>query len=1092
MRFGVLGPLAVWTEEGEDVRVPEVKVRAVLAMLLANAGSVVPADRLIEDLWDGDPPARALGTLRGKISQLRRVLEEAEPGGRELVVHRAPGYALVGAGTDVARFEELLDLARRAPGARERAAVLAEALGLWRGPAFAEFADEGFARAVTTRLEERRLTALEDLAEARLELGEHALVASELAGPVAEHPLRERLRAAHLRALRGSGRRGEALSAYAEVRERLREELGVDPGPELTAVHRDLLAEEPAPPARTNLPVPLTRLIGREEAVAEVRALLGAHRLVTLTGPGGVGKTRLARETAAGLREPYPDGVWLVELGAVEWPCEDSVSDMVTSTLGLRGETGATLADMLRPRRTLLVLDNCEHLVEPVARLAGSLLQAAPGLTILATSQEPLNVPGEVSWAVPPLELPPEGAGLAESRRASAVRLFTERAAAVSRGFALGPDNAEAIAAICRRLDGLPLALELAATRMRALTPRQLAARLDDRFALLAGGTRGAPARQQTLRAMIDWSWELCSEEERVVLRRLAVHADGCTLEAAEAVCAGGGVAPGQVLDLLARLVDRSLVLRSDGGDGAEGPRYRLLESVAAYCDERLAEAGELDRVRLRHLDYYADLASRARLRGPEQRRWLRLLDAESANARAAVEGAAGLRAAGPALRLVNGLAWYWMLRGRLDEGCRLLDLALGIPGDAPAADRAEAAAWRAGLGLLAGEGHGDPVARAREALAMFDGVEDPARRAHAEWFLAFAQYGLDDLAAVEALAARALATFRALGDAWGEAAALTTVMIHAMMRSDFASAERDGERAAALFADLGDRWGRLRALEPLAMLAQVRGDYPRARALHAEGLSIAEDLGLWLEVSRELTGLGRIAMLTGDYAEAEELHERGRRVAVEQSHLPTQEFAELGLAMLARRQGRLDEAERYLRRWLDWLRRIKGSPGMALFLAELGFVAQLRGDSARALTLHLEGYTAARRTGDPRAIALALEGLAGATALLGDDARAAALLGAAAAARASVLAPLPSGERGDVDRITAGLLTRMTEEEFAAAHRRGGRTPHEDLVPAGLATAPADLADLGDLGDLAASPGDLGTSPGGLGASPAGRLVSR
>ncbi|MER6946993.1 BTAD domain-containing putative transcriptional regulator [Nonomuraea sp. NPDC000554] len=1086
MRFGVLGPLVAWTAGGEPVQVPEVKVRALLANLLAHRGAPVSADRLIDDLWGDRPPADALAALRVKVSQLRRVL-----GDRDAIVHRAPGYLLRATDDDVDAdlFQSLLSRAQRTGDLQARRALLTEALGLWRGPAYAEFADHDFARPVTARLEEQRLVALEELAETRLALGEHGLMAAELTDLVAAHPLRERLRAVHIRALYRAGRQSEALTGYADLRERLSSELGLDPAPALTALHQAILEQDPALDApaqrRTNLPAPLTPLIGRREAVAEVRSLLLEHRLVTLTGPGGVGKTRLALESAADPDRPFPGGTWLIELASTPPPGEPQhptaqprhpasdglggvstrtdppgrpghpvsggfggvspstsaqVAEVVAEVLGVRddvpGDRGERLAAVLRAGETLLVLDNCEHVVEQVAELAGRLLRAAPDLRILATSQEPLRVAGEALWSVPPLG------------REAAVELFTARAG-------VPPDDA--VEEICARLDGIPLALELAATRTRLLTPRQLADRLDDRFRLLATGLRGVPARQQTLRAMIDWSWELLTGAERVVLRRLAVHADGCALEAAESVCAEPGL---DVLDLLGRLVDRSLVVRVAGG------RYRLLESVAAYCLERLAEAGELAAVRMRHVRYYADLAERAEphLRGPGQRAWLALLDAESANLRTATETAVRLSTAGgtlkeagtepgegagardaagtgsgaadEAVRLVNALGWYWVLRGRLGEGQRALEAVLSVSGDV------RAQVWLAGLRMLAGQGRAPDV-------RLFEAIGDPAARARAQWFLGFALFGYDDLATCDELVNGALDAFTALGDRWGTAAALSVRARLAMLRGDLKALQRDGEHGLELFRETGDRWGEMRAAENLGTLAEITGDYERAAELRRDGLRMAEELELWSSVPDALSRLGRIALLTGDHAGAEEFHERARRLAVAQSNRPAEEFAEIGLALGARRQGRLDEAERRLRDWLGWVRDVAGEPGAALILAELGFVAEQRGDAVAAQDLHLESLATARRVGDPRAIALALEGLAGVRALQDRHEEAALLLGRAAALRESVGVPLPQAERGDVDRVTVAVRSSLGEAALAAAIEAGGTIPLDDLAGA-------------------------------------------
>ncbi|WP_370420593.1 BTAD domain-containing putative transcriptional regulator [Streptomyces sp. QH1-20] len=1034
-RFGVLGPLVVRDGAGKPVRVPEAKVRALLADLLVHEGRPVSADRLIDDLWAADLPAHPANALQNKVSQLRRVL------GRDSVLRQPPGYRLrIDDGdVDADRFQALVVRARATDDPRARAALLTEALGLWRGPAYADFADEEFARTAALRLEEQRLTVLEEQAEARLAAGEHGALVGELTALVARHPLRERLRAAQLRALYRAGRQSEALASYDELRVRLAEELGLDPGPELTALHRSILgqapdlAATPAPAAgpRAQLPTPLTPLVGRERAVAEASALLTAGRLVTLTGPGGVGKTRLAIETAARHADAFPDGVHLVELAGQRGSVTE-LTEVIATALGLRddGASGmpmpaaATppadrLAAALRDRRALLVLDNCEHVVEHVAHLTALLLRAAPGLRVLATSQEPLGLAGETVRAVEPLPA------------AEAVRLFAARAAAAAPGFVLDDTTTGAVEEICRRLDGLPLALELAATRVRALGVRELADRLDDRFRVVTGTHRGAPPRQQTLRAVIDWSWELLTAPERIVLRRLAAHTDGCTLRAAEAVCAGDGVQTEEVLDLLARLVDRSLVVMTDG---PRGPRYRLLESVAAYGTERLREMADLAPVRARHLHHYTELAERAapRLRGPEQDHWLAVLDTETANLRTALDTALRQGPPGSALRLTAALSWYWLLRGRLGEARRSLESALASPaGEAALPLRAEVRSLWGSFALLSG---------ARRPLPPAEETADAGPCPQALWFRSYALGNAGDQAGAEALVELALAGFRERGDRWGVAAALGRRAVDALIRGDMATLKHDGERSAELFRELGDRWGQLQSVSPLAALAEIGGDYERAGGIQRDGLRLAEELGLRAEVSSRLSGLGRLALLAGDLDGARELHERARRIAAEQSFKFGEIYAEMGLALGARREGDLPTAETYLRRIREWYEEVAPEPsGNALILAELGFVAEQRGDADTARALHLQGLETACLNGGPRAIALALEGLSGVEVLSGDPGRAAFLLGAAAATRESAGAPLPPAERGDVDRITTAAEAAMGKAAFAEAYERGG-----------------------------------------------------
>ncbi|WP_084962623.1 BTAD domain-containing putative transcriptional regulator [Thermoactinospora rubra] len=1045
MRFGVLGPLAVWTDAGEPVAIPGAKVRALLADLLVHEGRPVSADRLVEDLWGDEAPANPVAALQVRVSQLRKALEDAEPGGRDLVVSRPAGYLLQvpDDAVDARRFAELTARAQDTADPRARAALLSDALALWRGPAYADVADQQFAGPAVAHLEERRLAALEQRARARLELGEHVLLAGELADLVARHPLREGLRAAHMLALYRSGRQSDALASYAELRERLAEELGLDPGPDVTALHQAILRQDPAldaPPAlaptarRTNLPAPVSDLIGREGALAEVKAQLEANRLVTLTGTGGVGKTRLALEAARRLVDAHPDGVWLVELAPLDAQAEPAeLAEAVLAALDIRQEAGPAtaadrLADALRAMDLLLVLDNCEHVVEEAAALAEALLQAAPRLRVLATSREPLGLAGEVVWSVPPLEVP-EGAGLAEVARAEAVKLFVARAGAATRSFALDETNAEAVARLCRRLDGIPLALELAATRVRALGVQGVVDRLGDRFRLLAMGARGAPRRQRTLTAVIDWSWQLLTPPEKAALRRLAVHADGCTLEAAEEVCAGGEVAAADVLDLLTRLVDRSLVVVAEGPAGV---RYRLLESIAQYCLDRLADAGELEEVRQAHARHYLALAERAEpyLRGREQRRWLQRLDAEASNMRAALDAASPEEG----LRLVNALAWYWFLRGRLAEARRSFDTALAR---APGAcrDRARAAAWRAGFALLRGE-----EADWEEALR---GLDDPAARARAQWFVTLA---LTDVPSSRRLLSEAMATFRETGDRWGTAAALCRQAMYSYMQRDFEALERDGERSARLFRELGDGWGQLQATEWLAGLAEMRLEYDRAAELFTEALRLAEELGLWPEAVRRLCWLGWIATQTADHHRAVDYARRAARLAEQQGHREGRVFAGMVLGMAARRAGDVELAEPELRGLLAGVPRGPGAeppPHLPVTLMELGFIAERRGDAKQARESHLEAFAAARRLGDPWSAAMAVDGLAGAAAAAGEHERAARLLGLAAESRAD--RRLSPADAAEIERVSAAVREALGEDAYKAAYEEGRRLKIDD-----------------------------------------------
>jgi predicted ATPase/DNA-binding SARP family transcriptional activator len=1014
VRFGVLGPLTVWTAAGSVVPVPGAKVRALLAVLLTAEGRAVSADRLAEDLWGDHPPSNPGAALAVKVSQLRRALEDAEPGSKAMVVSGPAGFALRTTDVDSYEFAALTEKASQTDNPRARAAVLTEGLELWRGPAYAEYADETFAGPPIVRLLEQKLTAHEDRAQALLAAGEHTALVGELGDLLVEQPLRERLRAAHMRALYRSGRQTEALDSFQQLQDQLAEELGLDPSPELSALRQAILTQDAALDAPvavgpvTNLPAPLGDLIGREDAVAEIQIRLKTDRLVTLTGAGGVGKTRLAVQAARGMVEAHSGGCWLVELGGYDSLGSDALADVVMAELGIRDTSHDSLQSVerltgaLRARDLVLVLDNCEHLIDDVAKLTEILLRTAPDVRVLATSREPLGLAGEVVWNVPPLE------------ESSAVSLFVTRAAAASRGFALNDETAEPVAELCRRLDGIPLALELAATRVPALGVQGLVARLDDRFKLLAGGLRGQPARQQTLMAMIDWSWELLSQPEQLLLRRLAIHVDGCTLEAAEAVA---GLPADETLALLGRLVDRSMVVAMHG---SRGPRYRLLESVGAYCQDRMRDAGEWALVREGEQHYYASLAEKADplLRGGEQREWLERLDAEAANLLWALEGAVADGRSEVAVRLANALTWYWFLRGRLAVAKRSLRQVLS------AVDDPVTFGWYTAFCLLQGE-QGD--------------VDEASRRIgdHPR-LLDFLAYALNVNDNSDELLTRAEASFQASGDQWGNAVVLLSRAKLAHVRGDLNALKRDATRAGRLFTELGDRWGQLQANEWLAALAELTGDYRRAARLHREALPIAEEFGLWPDVANRLGWLGWISLQTGDFAEAITICTRGLRLAQEQNSLVGEIMARTGIGFAARKAGQFELADTHLFHLLDQARD-EGTPiYLSMILTELGYLAEQRGQARESRALHLEALELAEKIDAPRDTATGLEGLAGALAIAGEHQPAAQVLGAAAAAREAAGMPAAPAELLDVNRISALARTNLGDDAFDAAVATG------------------------------------------------------
>ena len=648
MEFRVLGSLEV--RRGDDlVDIGSSNERKVLAALLVNANAVVSTSRLIEVLWGDDPPDSDRNALQTYVARLRRRLRTAATPAP--IVTRPPGYAieLRPHQLDSLQFRELLDQARatlRVDPARALE-ILDDALELWRGPAFAEFADDDVARAEATRLEELRQTAVEHRVEALLALGRSADAVNVLEGVVVAHPLNERPHALLMRALAIGGRQVDALRLYQRFRDRLADEVGLEPSAALRDLESDILTQAPhvassqtaAPPRPTegNLAPAITTFVGREDDVAGLVGLLTRARVVTLVGVGGVGKSRLALRLAESVAPAFPDGTWVVELAPVSSP--EAVPHAVMSALGLARPGGAdlsdSLVDALRLRRVLLVMDNCEHVLQAASRLVESLARRCPKITVVATSRERLGVGGEHVWPVLPLPVPPPTASEGEAVESPAVELFVDRARAARADFRLDDTNTDAVVEICRGLDGLPLALELAAARLGVLTPHDLAHHLRDRFALLTAGARGEGERHRTLRALVDWSYALLAEAERAVFGRLSVFAGGWTLESAAAVCANGDVSASQVPAVVASLADKSMVVPPP----ASGPaRYVMLETLRLYGAERLDARCEREPASNAHARYFLVLAEAAEigLRGPHERDWVRRLRDELDNLRVA------------------------------------------------------------------------------------------------------------------------------------------------------------------------------------------------------------------------------------------------------------------------------------------------------------------------------------------------------------------------------------------------------------------------------------------------------------------------
>jgi predicted ATPase/DNA-binding SARP family transcriptional activator len=847
VEFLILGPLEV-RSEGQLVVLPGRRQRALMALLLLRANEAVSADSLVEGLWGEKPPKSASHALQVFVSDLRKAFRAV--GESERIVTRSPGYLIrVDADElDVHRFERLATegrnaLARDDPAAAS--AVLAEALTLWRGDPLADFAFEAFAQEAIARLEEQRLSALEDRIAADLQLGKHAELIGELEALTAKHAYRESLRHHLMLALYRAGRQSEALAVYQETRKLLLNELGIDPKPELQELERAILNQdadlevEVVQRQRTlqktphNLPLQLTSFIGRERELEELRALLARDelRLVTVTGPGGIGKTRLALQAAAECLEYAPDGVF----GAALAPLRDPrllVTTLLTA-LSLREQPGEepleTLVSFLQGKRVLLLLDNLEQLLPEAAQPLAELLARTRELTLLVTSRAPVRLSGEHEYPLAPLT------------EREAVTLFTERARLVRPAIALDGDAA-AVAAICARLDRLPLALELAAARVKILPPRALLQRLEGSLKLLTGGPRDLPERQRTLRSTIAWSHELLGQDEQVVFRRLSVFSGGCSFDAAEAVCNAESAV--DLLETLTSLVDKSLVRQRETATGE--PRFSLLETIREYADERLHASEEAHELRRRHTSWCLAYArgTDARLRSGSDPQALEQMEQEHANLRAAL---AHSETAAPEVfvQLAAHVGYFWWARSHLREGYRWLERALareaGEPSDRDRlllsasaianvlGDAAKARAYGEERLALA-RAHGDPLAIARSLgmLAQFAAVTGEFERAIelAEESAAIAPRNESEEAAhFHAVAMHTLGFVHLRAGNWPRA--------KAACRDSLALARACGNQTLAAFC-----------LVHLASAEIAEEPFEDARPLIDEGLRLASELG--------------------------------------------------------------------------------------------------------------------------------------------------------------------------------------------------------------------------------------------------------
>jgi len=1042
-------------DDGILAEVPGARLRGLLIALALESGHVVPNATLVDWIWGERLPSDAANALQRLVSRLRKALPDG------LVEGQTGGYRLTlePDAVDAVRFEHLIDQARGAENPR-RVRLLREGLALWRGAAMQDIGLQESAAfdAAVTRLEGLRLTAAEDRFDAEIGLGHGAALVAELTDLVAAHPMRERLVAAQMRALVAAGRDTEALLVYQRTRETLADELGVDPSPGLSALHVALLRGELGrreENRKTNLRAELTSFVGKDSDVAAVRELIAGHRLTTLIGPGGSGKTRLATETARTLLDDLPDGAWLVDLAPIV--ADGDVAQAALAALGLRdallggtpnAEPTGQLIAAIREREALLILDNCEHVIESAATFAHRVLGECQRLRILATSREPLGITGEALWLVEPLALPEADASQGEIESSPAVQLLRDRADAVRKDLAADARTLSTMARVCRALDGMPLAIELAAARLRAMSLDQLASRLDDRFRLLTSGSRTALPRHKTLRAVVDWSWELLTDAERMVLRRLSVFSGGASLEAAERIGAAsaveqgaieqGAVEPEQVLELLTALTEKSLLV----AEGDSAPRYRMTGTIKEYAGHRLAEAEETDLARQAHLAYFTELTETAdpHLRRAEQLEWLATLEAEHDNIGSAMRGALAAGEAHAAMRLAAGAGWYWWLGGHRTEGIELITAAANTPGEVT--DEIRAMVYALAVQFVS-SGRGDehqaaewihqayrysqrsqsrnsllalvvPLERMLQTpdafLPAWELVldnEDPWVRAPARLQLGKMRIMLgQDGPAADAYLQMALAEFRALGERFGISFALTELADRIAARGEFAVACEHYEQAIAVITEVGAIEDVIRLRTQQALLYWLHGDHAASAAAIAEAERCADGV-TWPYALVELAlAKAELARWSGDAEEAR--HQLGVATAL------------MG-----------DDADRASIR--------------AGIHDVLGYLAD---DLREAGTHRVAAWQAASEAGHAPLIAQVLIGVADLAGRLGQYEQAARLLAASVGARG-----LPDRSRPDAARIERDARRHLGEARFAEVTQEGTNASWSQLVEVTLAS---------------------------------------
>ena len=1035
VQVDVLGPLRVRADDREiDLGGP--RNRALVARLALDAGRPVASTTLIDDLWGLDVPADATNALQSIVSRTRRRLPA------DALESTPAGYVLRCTSVDAVEFERLVAATR-----------VDDALALWRGEALADFAEFPFAQSAAHRLGELRLAAVEASLTARVRSGDDLAVVSELADLTTAHPYRDGFWALYLTALAAHGRANEALTAYDRLRGMLAEELGADPAPELQKLHLSILrGEHNSRRSHPALPSALTSFVGRQGAIDDLQGALVDHRLVTILGPGGAGKTRLAVETARGALDRFDD-VWLTELAPVTGT--DGILEAILSAMGLlevsvldrpssapRPDERTRLLHAVRDVEGLLLLDNCEHLIDAVAEIAEDVLAHAPKLRILATSREPLRIIGEFGYQLSPLTMPDADSSIDEAMTHSAVQLFVLRAQAVDQSFALTTETLPAVREICVRLDGQPLAIELAAARLRTLTAAQVAARLSDRFRLLTGGSRTALPRHRTLRAVVEWSWDLLDDDERDLAERLSVFPGGVTVESAAAVSPAGDATE----ELLESLADKSLLVAVRG----DPPRFRMLETLREYGVERLIERGETEAVRDAHLRHFLDVAETQgpRLRGGDQIAAISVLDLERANVMAALRFAIDRGDRPGAARMVTALAWYWSVRSQHVEAFTWADAVLALPGEGdPASEICLHALSLTGILVVASHGQSDSPADWQGPVDHILELWDAHHPQHQIVDIVLATMAFFDVMGDRELLRP--------GDRW------TQSMINLMQLVLLDNEGRVGELDELLdptiegFRELGDRWGLAMALSQLGMVQSLDGKYEEALASWEEAIPLLKELGAMEDAEFSTMRVMGLRVAIAGEGRVDDLRQElvsqladARRTGNRRFELMT--CMSLGhVEHIAGRDELAIEHLEFVLRNVDSVSAFGGGQMEAAIRAGLTIARACSGDLEAARAELVEASRVAVRTRDMPIVSQVATGSAVVARFDGDDERAARVLGAGEAIRGRA-----DRMNCDIRELTEALRTSLGVARFEELRAEGRSLERDDAIALALPDA--------------------------------------